>query len=58
MVIEQYNPTGSSTQDGEWLARIAAWLLEEDATQSYAIISIVICTMLSLNTTIGHISRA
>ncbi|CAN4121185.1 unnamed protein product [Withania somnifera] len=37
-VVENYNPTGSSTQDGGWLARIAALLVGEDPTQSYALI--------------------
>ncbi|MCD7466010.1 hypothetical protein HAX54_002323 [Datura stramonium] len=38
MIAEHYNPTGSSTQDGGWLARIAALLVGEDPTQSYALI--------------------
>ncbi|KAK4352563.1 hypothetical protein RND71_028081 [Anisodus tanguticus] len=37
-VVEHYNPTGSSTQDGGWLARIAALLVGEDPAQSYALI--------------------
>ncbi|XP_031120900.1 uncharacterized protein At2g24330-like [Ipomoea triloba] len=37
-VVEHYNPTSSSTQDGGWLARIAALLVGEDPTQSYALI--------------------
>ncbi|KAF3619494.1 putative auxin efflux carrier component 6-like [Capsicum annuum] len=37
-VVEHYNPTGSSSQDGGWLARIAALLVGEDPTQSYALI--------------------
>ncbi|XP_015168256.1 LOW QUALITY PROTEIN: uncharacterized protein At2g24330-like [Solanum tuberosum] len=37
-VVEHYNPTGSSTQDGGWIARIAALLVGEDPTQSYALI--------------------
>ncbi|CAN4076162.1 unnamed protein product [Withania somnifera] len=37
-VVEHYNPIGSSTQDGGWLARIAALLVGEDPTQSYALI--------------------
>ncbi|XP_019174349.1 PREDICTED: uncharacterized protein At2g24330 [Ipomoea nil] len=36
--VEHYNPTSSSTQDGGWLARIAALLVGEDPTQSYALI--------------------
>ncbi|XP_009611523.1 uncharacterized protein At2g24330-like [Nicotiana tomentosiformis] len=38
MVVNHYNPTGSSTLDGGWLARIAALLVGEDPTQSYALI--------------------
>lgn len=38
MIVEHYNPTFSSTQDGGWLARIAALLVGEDPTQSYALI--------------------
>ncbi|XP_009787866.1 uncharacterized protein At2g24330 [Nicotiana tabacum] len=38
MVVDHYSPTGSSTQDGGWLARIAALLVGEDPTQSYALI--------------------
>ncbi|PHT50482.1 hypothetical protein CQW23_10229 [Capsicum baccatum] len=37
-VVEHYNPTGSSSQDGGWLARIAALLVGEDPTQSYALL--------------------
>nr|GMD85187.1 uncharacterized protein At2g24330 [Ipomoea batatas] len=37
-VVEHYKPTSSSTQDGGWLARIAALLVGEDPTQSYALI--------------------
>ncbi|XP_075089107.1 uncharacterized protein At2g24330-like isoform X1 [Nicotiana tabacum] len=37
-VVEHYNPTGSNTQDGGWLAKIAALLVGEDPTQSYALI--------------------
>ncbi|KAK4365909.1 hypothetical protein RND71_013789 [Anisodus tanguticus] len=37
-IVEHYHPTGSSTQDGGWLARIAALLVGEDPTQSYALI--------------------
>ncbi|XP_015080152.1 uncharacterized protein At2g24330-like [Solanum pennellii] len=38
MIVEHYNPTSVSTQDGGWLARIAALLVGEDPTQSYALI--------------------
>ncbi|PHU14472.1 hypothetical protein BC332_15677 [Capsicum chinense] len=38
MIVEHYNPTGSSTQDEGWLGRIAALLVGEDLTQSYAVI--------------------
>ncbi|XP_059290655.1 uncharacterized protein At2g24330-like [Lycium ferocissimum] len=38
MIVEHFNPAGSSTQDGGWLARIAALLVGEDPTQSYALI--------------------
>ncbi|KAF7146714.1 hypothetical protein RHSIM_Rhsim04G0219000 [Rhododendron simsii] len=37
VVVEHYNP-GSTTQDGGWIARIAALLVGEDPTQSYALI--------------------
>lgn len=38
LVVEHHQLTGSSTQDGGWLARIAALLVGEDPTQSYALI--------------------
>ncbi|XP_049410279.1 uncharacterized protein At2g24330-like [Solanum stenotomum] len=38
MIVEHYNPTSVSAQDGGWLARIAALLVGEDPTQSYALI--------------------
>lgn len=37
LVVNHY-PQGSSTQDGGWIARIAALLVGEDPTQSYALI--------------------
>lgn len=37
LVVEHHNP-GSTTQDGGWIARIAALLVGEDPTQSYALI--------------------
>ncbi|KAF7135277.1 hypothetical protein RHSIM_Rhsim08G0224200 [Rhododendron simsii] len=37
VVVEHQNP-GSTTQDGGWIARIAALLVGEDPTQSYALI--------------------
>ncbi|KAF3613577.1 putative auxin efflux carrier component 6-like [Capsicum annuum] len=38
MIVEHYNPIGLSTQDGGWLGRIAALLVGENPTQSYALI--------------------
>lgn len=38
LVVEHHQQTGSSSQDGGWLARIAALLVGEDPTQSYALI--------------------
>ncbi|KAF4363025.1 hypothetical protein G4B88_031559 [Cannabis sativa] len=39
LVVSHYNPTqGSSAHDGGWIARIAALLVGEDPTQSYALI--------------------
>lgn len=38
LVVDHYHPQGPSTQDGGWLARIAALLVGEDPTQSYALI--------------------
>ncbi|XP_015885339.3 uncharacterized protein At2g24330 isoform X2 [Ziziphus jujuba] len=37
LAVNHY-PQGSSTQDGGWIARIAALLVGEDPTQSYALI--------------------
>lgn len=37
LVVEHHNP-GSTTHDGGWIARIAALLVGEDPTQSYALI--------------------
>lgn len=38
LVVEHQNPTGPNAQDGGWIARIAALLVGEDPTQSYALI--------------------
>ncbi|KAF3645976.1 putative vacuolar protein sorting-associated protein 45 -like protein [Capsicum annuum] len=38
IIVEHYNPKGSSTQDGGWLGQIAALLVGEDPTQYYALI--------------------
>ncbi|XVE71411.1 hypothetical protein DITRI_Ditri10aG0148200 [Diplodiscus trichospermus] len=38
VVVDHYHPQGPSTNDGGWLARIAALLVGEDPTQSYALI--------------------
>lgn len=38
LVVEHQNPTGLHAQDGGWIARIAALLVGEDPTQSYALI--------------------
>lgn len=38
VVVEHHQPQSSSTQDGGWIARIAALLVGEDPTQSYALI--------------------
>ncbi|XP_062101582.1 uncharacterized protein At2g24330 [Humulus lupulus] len=38
LVVSHYNPQGSPAQDGGWIARIAALLVGEDPTQSYALI--------------------
>ncbi|KAF5743407.1 hypothetical protein HS088_TW09G01476 [Tripterygium wilfordii] len=38
VVVDHYNPQGSTAQDGGWIARIAALLVGEDPTQSYALI--------------------
>ncbi|TKY74649.1 hypothetical protein E2542_SST03412 [Spatholobus suberectus] len=37
-VVEHHQPQSSTTQDGGWIARIAALLVGEDPTQSYALI--------------------
>lgn len=38
MVFEHYNPQGYAAHDGSWISRIAALLVGEDPTQSYALI--------------------
>lgn len=38
VVVEHHLPQSSTTQDGGWIARIAALLVGEDPTQSYALI--------------------
>ncbi|XVE53455.1 hypothetical protein DITRI_Ditri03aG0004500 [Diplodiscus trichospermus] len=38
LVVDHYYPGGPSTNDGGWLARIAALLVGEDPAQSYALI--------------------
>ncbi|XP_061346216.1 uncharacterized protein At2g24330-like [Gastrolobium bilobum] len=38
LVVEHHQPQSSTTQDGGWIARIAALLVGEDPTQSYALI--------------------
>lgn len=38
LMANQYNPQGSVAQDGGWIARLAALLVGEDPTQSYALI--------------------
>ncbi|XVF35766.1 hypothetical protein REPUB_Repub18cG0174300 [Reevesia pubescens] len=38
VVVDHYYPQGPSTHDGGWLARIAALLVGEDPTQSYALV--------------------
>ncbi|KAI5660744.1 hypothetical protein M9H77_20067 [Catharanthus roseus] len=38
LVVEHRDPTSAITTDGGWLARIAALLVGEDPTQSYALI--------------------
>lgn len=38
MVVEHHHQTGSSMHDGGWIARLAALLVGEDPTQSYALI--------------------
>lgn len=38
LVVSHYSPQGSAGTDGGWIARIAALLVGEDPTQSYALI--------------------
>ena len=38
LVVEHHDHTGSGANDGGWIARIAALLVGEDPTQSYALI--------------------
>ncbi|KAM7268711.1 hypothetical protein ACFE04_010877 [Oxalis oulophora] len=38
LVVNHYDPQGSALQDGGWIARIAALLVGEDPTQSFALI--------------------
>ncbi|KAI7743708.1 hypothetical protein M8C21_014974 [Ambrosia artemisiifolia] len=38
LVVEHHNPAAPGGQDGGWIARIAALLVGEDPTQSYALI--------------------
>lgn len=38
LVVEHHNPAALGGQDGGWIARIAALLVGEDPTQSYALI--------------------
>lgn len=38
LIVEHHQPQSSSPQDGGWIARIAALLVGEDPTQSYALI--------------------
>lgn len=38
LVVQHENPTGLHAQDGGWIARLAALLVGEDPTQSYALI--------------------
>ncbi|CAI9762955.1 unnamed protein product [Fraxinus pennsylvanica] len=38
VIVEHHHQIGSSTHDGRWIARIAALLVGEDPTQSYALI--------------------
>ncbi|CAI9106114.1 OLC1v1005182C1 [Oldenlandia corymbosa var. corymbosa] len=38
LVVEHHQQSGSTSQDGGWLARVAALLVGEDPTQSYALI--------------------
>ncbi|KAF7830200.1 putative transmembrane protein [Senna tora] len=38
LVVEHHQPQSSTTNDGGWIARLAALLVGEDPTQSYALI--------------------
>ncbi|EEF34423.1 uncharacterized protein At2g24330 [Ricinus communis] len=38
LVVEHHNPQASTMHDGGWIARLAALLVGEDPTQSYALI--------------------
>lgn len=38
LVVEHQNPQGSALQEGGWIARLAALLVGEDPTESYALI--------------------
>ncbi|KAL1210477.1 hypothetical protein V5N11_006802 [Cardamine amara subsp. amara] len=38
MLVEHYNPQGYAAPDGSWISRIAALLVGEDPTQSFALI--------------------
>ncbi|ESQ46409.1 hypothetical protein EUTSA_v10000179mg [Eutrema salsugineum] len=38
MAFEHYNPQGYAAHDGSWISRIAALLVGEDPTQSYALV--------------------
>lgn len=38
LVVEHYNPQAYAANDGGWIARLAALLVGEDPTQSYALI--------------------
>ncbi|XP_050206211.1 uncharacterized protein At2g24330-like [Mercurialis annua] len=38
LIVEHHNPQASAMQDGGWIARLAALLVGEDPTQSYALI--------------------
>lgn len=38
LVVEHHNPIGPNSQNGGWVSRIAALLVGEDPTQSYALI--------------------
>ncbi|XP_010438086.1 PREDICTED: uncharacterized protein At2g24330-like [Camelina sativa] len=38
MLVEHYNPQGYAAPDGSWISRVAALLVGEDPTQSFALI--------------------